>query len=219
MQVPSRARPARSRLADPAKEAAPRGRPRSESCHTKILEATVRLMEENLYDGLTIEGVADRAGVSKQTIYKWWPTKSRLAMEACLSRSQRDIVDPDTGCAEDDLCEFLTRTCRALGTGRWGFAVASVIGAAQANSQVAREFREDFIEKRRAVGARLLERGVARGEVRANLDIPLTLDLMYGPVWYRLLLRNAPLDAAFARGIVNQLWPAIRAVEAPGRHS
>lgn len=219
MQAPNRARRTRAAAVTVAKEAAPRGRPRSESCHAKILDATVQMMEEDLYDGLTIEGVAERAGVSKQTIYKWWPTKSRLAMEACLSRSQRDIVDPDTGSAEDDLREFLTRTCRALGNGRWGFAVASVIGAAQANSEVAREFREGFIEKRRSVGARLLERGVERGEVRKNLDVPLTLDLMYGPIWYRLLLRNAPLDAAFARGIVNKLWPAIRAVEAAKRPS
>lgn len=218
MQAPNRTRRARVAGA-PAKETAPRGRPRSESCHAKILDATVEMMEEDLYDGLTIEGVAERAGVSKQTIYKWWPTKSRLAMEACLSRSQRDIVDPDTGSVEEDLRAFLTRTCLALGNGRWGFAVASVIGAAQANSEVAREFREGFIEKRRSVGARLLERGVERGEVRKNLDIPLTLDLMYGPIWYRLLLRNAPLDAAFARGIVNKLWPAIRAFDVAKRPS
>ncbi|MFO0675212.1 MAG: TetR/AcrR family transcriptional regulator [Polyangiaceae bacterium] len=185
-----------------------RGRPRSHECHSAILAATVELLDERKYTGVTMESVAERASVSKQTVYKWWPSKARLVMEASLARADQDIPDVDSGSVVKDLERFLLATCRLLSERLTGPTVAGLIAEAQSDPEVARELRDTFIAGRRAKCARIVERGIARGELRKGIDIPFVLDLFYGPIWYRLLLKNGPLDARFARAIVHSIVPA-----------
>jgi AcrR family transcriptional regulator len=193
-----------------AEPARPRGRPRCTDCQASILEATVELLDEQKYADVTIEAIARRAGVSKQTIYKWWTSKPKLAMEACLARSQSSFRVPDTGHAEQDLLAWLTEIFSILRRGNSRATWASLIAEAQSDPELAKEFRDTYIAERRKVGARLIERGIERGELRADTDVQVVLDLLYGPIWYRMLLRNGPLDAAFARQILSHLMPAIR---------
>jgi len=189
-----------------------RGRPRSVVCHQAILRAAMELLCELRYAEVTMEGIAARAGVSKQTLYKWWPSKARLAMEAYAVTAATRIPAPDTGSTEEDLRRLLSSTCQTLGREEpsLGPTLAGLIAEAQSDDELGRELRETLISARRRIATSILERGMARGEVDLALDLPLVLDMLYGPIWYRLLLRNAPLNRAFAHEIVAHLMPRLR---------
>lgn len=190
----------------------PRGRPRSVTCHQAILRATMELLTEFCYAEVTMEGIAARAGVSKQTLYNWWPSKARLAMEAYAATAATRIPEPDTGSTEEDLRRLLCFTCQVLGRGEPGMGetLAGLIAAAQSDSELGHELRETLIAARRRIGARILQRGMERGEIDPALELPQALDMLYGPIWYRLLLRNAPLNKSFAHAIVAHLMPRLR---------
>lgn len=190
----------------------PRGRPRSVTCHQAILRATMELLTEFCYAEVTMEGIAARAGVSKQTLYNWWPSKARLAMEAYAATAATRIPEPDTGSTEEDLRRLLCFTCQVLGRGEPGLGetLAGLIAAAQSDSELGNELRETLIAARRRIATRILQRGMERGEIDPTLELPLALDLLYGPIWYRLLLRNAPLNKTFAHEIVAHLMPRLR---------
>jgi AcrR family transcriptional regulator len=195
----------------PAEECARRapGRPRSESCRSAIMDATADLLEEAPYSKLTIESIAARAGVSKQTIYKWWKSRAHLAMHAYAARQGTRIPVPDTGDTRADLLAVYRHTCRLLRGRRYRQTIAGLIAEAQTDPELYAEFRETYIGTRRALVVSLLEKGVARGQLREGLDLPFVVDALYGPLWYRLLLRNAPLDDAFAIGMVDHTLSAI----------
>lgn len=187
------------------------GRPRSEECRTAILSAAADLLEEVPYAKVTIESIAARAGCSKQTIYKWWKSRALLVMQAYAARQRRKNPEPNTGAVRGDLLTVIRQTCRLLRSGRYGETVSGIIAEAQSDAELAAEFRETFIGERRAIVTRILERGVARGELCETRDIPFVIDLVYGPIWYRLLLRNAPLDDAFAEKVVDHVLAPLRA--------
>lgn len=187
-----------------------RGRPRSRACHEAILGATADLLEERGYAEVSIEGIAERAGVVKATIYKWWPCKALLAMEAYADRMTERIPAPDTGSVERDMRTMMRRTCRVLSQPSVGSTVAGIIAAAQSDPKLAEPFRVTFIGARRERMATIVKRGIARGELRADVDVAATLDQLYGPLWYRLLLRHAPLSQGFADGVVAGLLPGLR---------
>jgi AcrR family transcriptional regulator len=180
----------------------------------------MELLTESSYGEVTMEGIAARAGVSKQTLYNWWPSKARLAMEAYAATAATRIPESDTGSTQEDLQRLLCFTCQVLGRGEssLGATLAGLIAAAQSDDELGCELRETLIAARRRVATRILQRGMERGEVDPELDLPLVLDLLYGPIWYRLLLRNAPLNRAFAHEIVAHLMPRLRRPQraAPG---
>jgi AcrR family transcriptional regulator len=177
----------------------PRGRPRSIECHRSILCATNELLEELGYGEMTMEAIAARAGVAKQTLYKWWPSKAKLTMEAYVARIAHRIPMPDTGSFATDLERFLVTVCDVFSQGNMSRTFAGIIADAQRDPDLARELRDNFIAPRRRALTAVIVRGQRRGEVPEETRIEELLDLIYGPVWYRLLLRNAPLDARFAR--------------------
>ncbi len=198
-----------SPTAKPSKPPRPRGRPRSERCQTAIRGAVAELLDELPYHEVTVEAVADRAGVSKQTIYRWWSGKHQLAMEAYASAVQERVATPNSGALATDLRLFLRNTCAAL-RARGGATVAGLIAAAQSDTTLAEEFRVTFIGARRKIMSGILGRGLERGELRRGIDLQLAMDLLYGPVWYRLLLRNAPLDDAFADAVVERFLASFK---------
>lgn len=195
---------------DVASTAKTRGRPRSKECHQAILQATADLLEERRYADVSIEGIAERAGVVKATIYKWWTCKALLAMEAYADRMSERIPAPDTGSVERDMRLMLRRTCRVLSQPSVGTTVAGIIAEAQSDPKLADPFRVTFIGARRERMATIVKRGVERGELRPDVDIVATLDQLYGPLWYRLLLRHAPLSQGFADALVAGLLPGLR---------
>lgn len=178
-----------------------RGRPRCGECHRAVVDGAAELFEAQRYTDVTMEAIAAHAGVAKQTLYKWWPSKAKLGMEVYATRILRPIALPDTGDTERDLEALLLRACRTLRRGNVGTLIAGLIADAQSDDALLRELRETLIMSRRRLAAELLERGIQRGEIRADMDVGLVLDMLYGPIWYRLLLQNAPLDDAFVTAL------------------
>jgi len=170
------------------------------------------------YAEITTEAVAARAGVSKQTIYRWWSGKHQLAMQAYAEIVRDRIPTPDTGTLGKDLHAIMRSTCAAL-RARGGATIAGLIAAAQSDAALATELRVTFIGARRKVMSELLERDIARGELARQVDVQVAMDLLYGLVWYRLLLRNAQLDDAFADAIVDSFLTAFRRRDHPAARS
>ncbi len=186
-------------------------RRRNQRSHQAILTAAVELLQEKGYGDICIEAIANRAGVGKQTIYRWWSSKAAVIMEAYSARATQNIPTPDTGSVKQDLCQILLQLFAILTTKTTREAVTGLIAEAQKDATFASSFREQFIECRRAATRTILERGIARGELRPDLNLELVIDAIYGPIWYRLLLKHATLDDAFAEELVNFLIVGIQA--------
>jgi AcrR family transcriptional regulator len=173
------------------------GRPRSESAHRAILAATTRLIGQDGYGRVTMEAIARDAGVSKQTVYRWWPTKSAIVLEALNEGAATIAPAIDTGSFSTDLRTFLRRTV-AGATGRNARLLAALMAAAQLDDAFAESFQTGFLARRRQVLRELLERGRDRDELATSADLDFIVELAFAALWYRILARNQPLDTRFA---------------------
>jgi len=187
-----------------------RGRRRSERSHQAIIVATQELLVEVGYRELTIEGVAARAGVGKQTIYRWWPSRAALALEAYLAGSDA-VLQPrlDGGPAQEDVRELLDWLVAVLVEPIGGRVVAGLIADLQHDPDLAERFHRDVVPARRRAMLEALARGRQRGEIRADADIELAIDALHGAVIYRLLLSGEPLDAGFTERLAHQVLDGI----------
>lgn len=179
------------------------GRRRSQQSYAAIMKATVELLEECGYGKINIEAIARRAGVGKQTIYRWWTCKAAIVMEAYSGQATK-IPVPDTGSVKGDLQQVLQQLCEVLNT-TTGLAMRSLIAEAQIDPKVGVAFREQFIKSRRDTVRIILQRGIERDEIRENMNLELVIDAVYAPIWYRLLLKHAPLDEEFTKEVVSLL--------------
>jgi AcrR family transcriptional regulator len=181
-----------------------RGRRRSERSHDAIIAATQQLLVERSYPELTIEGIAARAGVGKQTIYRWWPSKAALVLEAYLA-GQDAVPPPAEGkTAREDVRKLLGWLIAVLAQPIGGHVVAGLVGDLQHDADLAEGFHRDVVPARREAMLAALERARARGEIRADADLELAVDALHGAVFYRLLLSGEPLDADFADRLAEQ---------------
>src|SRR5688572_31232094 len=185
----------------PVRSARPRGRPRNEQARAAIVRAARELLDELGPTGLTIEAVAARSGVSKPTIYRSWPNAQALAMTAFLETTTREVPFRRSGSAIGDLRAHLRKVAESFAT-RTGRNVAAMMAAAQGETELAKAFRNNFILESREEGRRLLDRGIASGELRADLDVDVTLDLLYAPLYFRLLVGHGPLDTPLVDRLV-----------------
>ncbi|MBB3752772.1 AcrR family transcriptional regulator [Mycolicibacterium sp. BK634] len=183
--------------------AAPKpGRPRSEQSRAAVVRATSELLHEIGLRAMTTEQIAARSGSSKATIYKWWPNKYAVAVDAFFSQMQADSPDPDTGSARGDFTVWLRGLCHFY-TGPSGRVFAQLVGEAQFDPEVSAELREGLVRSRRAVLETVWDRGVVRGELRADVDRDVAIDLIIGPALYRLITGRGALDDATADAIVD----------------
>ncbi len=189
---------------------AKKARRRSQSSHENILKATVELLEEVGYVNMSIEGIARRARVGKQTIYRWWPSKAALVMEAYTTVVAKKFPIPNTGKVQEDLEVIFCPLFKVLNTTTAGTALAGIMTEAQNNPELAQAFREQFVASRRTVIKTILESGIKRGELRKDIDLECAVDSLYGAMWYRLLLAHAPLDENFAQILIAQLLKGIQ---------
>jgi AcrR family transcriptional regulator len=183
-----------------------RGRPRSPETHRAIIEATLELLEGQGYEATTIEGVAARAGVGKQTIYRWWPTRAALVMEAYEARVLTRTLEPDTGSLRRDVCLALPHIAGVFRT----TGAAGIVTRLAAESHQDRDLREAFqrfMENRRAMMRRILQRGRDRGELAPEADLELLIDLLYGPLLFRALISGGPLDPAQVDSLTDAVLP------------
>jgi AcrR family transcriptional regulator len=186
-----------------------KGRPRSVQSETAILDATLQLLEDKLLCNVTIEAIAQKAGVGKATIYKWWPSKAALALDAFLTRTRMTVEIPDTGSAKTDFTESLKSLMRFF-TSKTGRVFCQFIAECQIDAEFAHLFREYFLTSRRNAVGVILSRAEARGEIRGDLDRELVLDLIYGPMVYRLLVGQAPVNDAEAEQLIEAIFEGMR---------
>ena len=178
------------------------GRPRSQQSRVAVLRATSELMRQVGLRAMTTEDIAARSGASKATIYKWWPNKYAVAVEAFLSEMAVESPDPDTGSAREDF-RLALRGLIHFYTGENGRAYAQLVGEAQFDPKIGAELRDHLVGSRRELVRAIWNRGVARGELRADVDPEVAIDLIFGPAMYRLVAGHAPLDDTAADAVVD----------------
>jgi AcrR family transcriptional regulator len=180
-----------------------RGRPRSEKARLAILQAAADLLLDQGLARVSMDAVAERAGVSKATIYRWWPSKERLALEALLAWAGASSPPRDTGTLRGDLLALVRPWVRDIRKRPFGRVIAALVIEAQSDPDFAALYRSNFVEQRREPMRAVLARAVDRGEASADLDIEVALDLIYGPLYHRLLHGHAPLTERFAQDVVD----------------
>ena len=185
----------------PAKKPA-RGRPRDPAIRRKILNAARELLNEGGMSAVTMEAMAAKAGVGKPTIYREWPNAQSVAMEAFLETTKPPEQERKRGKALDALREQLRSIIKTFST-PIGRNTAMMIAAAQNDSELAKIFRNRFIMGRREEGRGILRAAVQAGELRSDIDYEVTLDLIYAPLFFRLLIGHGPLDNAYADAILD----------------
>ncbi len=176
------------------------GRPRSEEAHQAILEATLELLVEVGFSALTVEGVASRAGVGKATIYRRWPSKLPLVVEAFGNLP--GFEDVDTGSVAEDLKQMLRSYIQVFNSTPLATVMPSLAGERAHNPELSQLYDPVSRQRRRPL-VTALERGVARGELEANLDLELAADLVVGPIAVALFSKGAKLQPKMVGPIVD----------------
>ncbi|MDX6598167.1 MAG: hypothetical protein QOE87_2054 [Gaiellales bacterium] len=184
------------------------GRPRSSECELAILQATRELLVEGGVRGLTIEKVAARAGVAKTTIYRRWRDKDELALAVVLDMVEQVVMLPELGDTRAELLAFVNAAVEVLGSTLMGRVMQGLVSDLATDPELAQAFRERVVSVRNAEVERLVQRGIARGDLRPDTDAESAHELLIGPVYYRLLLTGQPLDRAFARNTVDAVLRA-----------
>lgn len=190
-------------------EARVRGRHRSVEAEAAILKAALRLLEKKPLRKVTADEIAQEAGVSKATIYKWWPNKRLVALDAFLARMTEEVPMPDTGSAEQDFKQQLQSVVRFYNS-HLGRLFGQFIAEGQSDPQFLERFREHFLYPRRAAALAMWRRGVERGEIRREVDPETVLDLMYGPMIFRLLAGHGSLSAEASAAMVETIFAGLR---------
>jgi AcrR family transcriptional regulator len=179
------------------------GRPRSEEARQAILEAALALAAERGPGAITMEAIAQRAQVSKDTLYRWWRSRTEVVLEALGGYGDEVIPVPDTGSLAGDLRAFLRATAKALDPATRQLLRALAAGAAS-DPAFAETVRRQFLARRRTALAAILERAAARGEL-AEDRVTTVVDLVFGSLWYRLIFDVGSLDRPWADGITDAI--------------
>ncbi|MBO7745400.1 TetR/AcrR family transcriptional regulator [Paenibacillus sp. MWE-103] len=196
-----------------------RGRPRNRAAQQAILLASYELLLQEGFKNVTVEKIAERAGVSKATIYKWWPNKAAVVMDGFLNAAAQRMPVPDTGSVLEDVRLHAANLCRFMVSPE-GAIIAALIGEAQVDAVLAEAIRSRYICPRREEAAAIIKRGADRGELGGGLDPALGVDVVYGPLFYRLLVTGEPLDEAAVARLVEAAFGGLAASgrsDKPGR--
>jgi len=180
-----------------------RGKPRDENLRKTILDASAALLLESGYRRFTIEGVAARAGASKVTIYKWWPSKGSLALDGYIHAVTDSIAFPHTASPRADVEAQLTSVILAFTTTASGRAIVELIGAAQEDPDLKRDLVARLIQPRRELAAGAFARFLGWDLATRRNDLYAVTDQIYGAVYHRLLLGLEPLEPSFARRLID----------------
>ncbi|MFE5813074.1 TetR/AcrR family transcriptional regulator [Streptomyces sp. NPDC056479] len=176
---------------------------RSEQARLAVLEAADDLLVEKGFAGVTMEGIAARAGVAKQTIYRWWNTKTDVLMHAFLQDATEDLTPPDSGDIALDLRDYLPRLAWFLNESDPGAVFKALIAQSQHDAVFAQDFRSKCLDVQRRRDRLPLERAVQRGQLPADLDLTAETDQLVGPLYYRALVTDELISHQFTDGLVD----------------
>jgi AcrR family transcriptional regulator len=185
-----------------------RGRPPSEAARRAILRAARELLDEGGLLSITMEGVAARAGVGKPTVYRHWNNRYEVAM-AALIEATRSAEAPSR---PDEPLSALRQQLRRLAelfTSSTGRNVAAVLASGYGETELSKAFRLFFVQARRDEGRVLIEQAIVAGDVRADVNVEVALDLIYGPIFYRLTMAHAPIDDPFVNILLEEVLDGI----------
>jgi AcrR family transcriptional regulator len=187
-----------------------RGRPRSQKAHDAVLKAAAELLLARGLSAVSMDAVAERAGVSKATIYRWWPTKETLALDALYTEwAAARPESEDTGTLRGDLLALLRPWARLAGSRPYGRVIGALLTEAQTDPAFAAQYRARFVEPRREQLRAIFRRAAERGEIPALTKTEVAIDLLYGPLYHRLLHGHAPLDDELVSDVVDMVLTAI----------
>jgi AcrR family transcriptional regulator len=177
---------------------------RSEAARVAVLEAADDLLVERGFAGVTIEGIAARAGVAKQTIYRWWTSKTAILFDALLTDAAEHFAPPDHGDLRSDLRDHLRQLTTFLTATDAGVVCRALAGQAQHDPEVATRFQSEFVAPQRERDREPLLRAQRRGELSQTQDIDLAVDQLVGPIYYRVLVTGQPVPPQFTDALVDR---------------
>jgi AcrR family transcriptional regulator len=180
------------------------GRPRSERAHQAILAAARELLIEKGFAAMRLEHVAARAGVGKATIYRRWASKEALAQDLLSHLAAPHIAVADTGNTREELLAAVINPMRAVTETDFGPVIRALLSQIASNPSLGDPFRASVVEARRAEVTRVIQRGIARGDLRADADAGVATELLVGPVYFRLMFGGV-LDHDFAERVVDSV--------------
>ena len=193
-------------------EAPGRGRPRSQKAREAILHAAAELLLNRGLDAVSMDAVAEHAGVSKATIYRWWPTKEALALDALYAEwAEQSGADADTGSLRADLLALMRPWARLVRSRSHARVIGMLITKARSDPAFAAEYIARVLKPRRDQARLVLERAARRGELRPGVNFDVALDLLYGALYHRLLHGHAPLTDRFVANVVDMTLTGIAA--------
>jgi AcrR family transcriptional regulator len=183
------------------------GRPRDEEVRKRILDSAAQLLEDRCIDQITVDAIAEQSGAGKATVYRWWPNKEAVLIEAFRERVSQELPFPDTGNFKQDVRQQLQNFAEIIYWGRRGKIFRSFIAGAQADPEIAKAFREIWIRPRRAEARKLFERYIAAGVARPDLDPDLAVEIVFAPLYYRLLTGWGEITRDYLDSLVDTVMP------------
>ena len=182
----------------------PRGRPRSVIVDQAIRDAAVELFAESGFEGVSVEDVAERAGVSRATIYRRYPSKVDLIVEAGACLASDDIAFPDTGNLGDDLRGLARSLVKAFKNSPAGRVMPVMVFERRRYPELDAGYRR-FLNDRKTRTRRVLQRAVGRGELPSDTDVGVMSSMLVGPIFHRLIITQEPLNDTFVDALVEAL--------------
>ena len=185
---------------------------RSARARTAILDATAELIADVSYSKLSIEAIAARAGVGKQTIYRWWPSKGAVVLDAFM-KLQEDAGGtelPETGDLAADLALLLRETARGLVDPRFDAPYRALTAELQHDQVLNREMLDRLLGPLLAATRERIVRGQDGGQIDSDIDPTIAVEMLFGPMFHRWLLRTAPIDETYAEALAEHVVRALR---------
>ncbi len=176
---------------------------RSEAAREAILHAADDLLVEKGFAGVTVEGIAKAAGVAKQTVYRWWSSKTDVLMDAFLEDAAAELEPPDTGALESDLRAHLRTTAHFLTADDAGAVYRALVGQAQHDPQLAQTFRARYLHAQQVRDQKPFIRAIARGELTADADVAALAEWLVGRLHYRVIATGESVDDSFIDAVVD----------------
>lgn len=197
---------------------------RSEAAREAVLRAADDLLVEKGFAGVTVEGIARAAGVAKQTVYRWWNSKTDVLMDAFLEDAAADLEPPDTGSLETDLRAHLRSTARFLTVDDAGAVYRALVGQAQHDRQLADAFRARYLNDQQVRDRKPFVRAISRAELSPDTDVAWLAERLVGPIHYRVIVTGEPVDDTFIDAVVEDVLALchlqpMREASTPDKHA